>query len=141
MIIILDTNIILSALIKDSITRRIIIQSGMNFYFPEISMHEIRKHKSLVLKKSGLSEEEYELILSKLLDYTVLVPTENILEHLEEAKSIMQNIDPKDAVFISAALSYENSVIWTDDKDFEKQNKIRILKTGDMFSIFLKSIS
>ena len=33
---VIDTNIILSALIKDSSTRKIILKSGWNFYYPEM---------------------------------------------------------------------------------------------------------
>ena len=72
--VVIDTNIIIAALLKDSITRKIIIESGWEFYYPEISMHEIREHKNLILEKSGLSEEEYLELLKKLLSYINIVP-------------------------------------------------------------------
>src|SRR3989344_5243093 len=131
MIIIIDTNVLISALIKDSLTRKIIVFSGLEFCYPEISLHELRKHKNLVLKKSGLKESEYENILNKLLEYITLMPTEKINEHLEEAKEIMHRIDPDDIVFIAAALCYPDSIVWSDDKHFEKQDKVKVLKTKD----------
>jgi predicted nucleic acid-binding protein len=54
--LVIDTNILLSALIKDSTTRKIIIQSEWQLYYPEISFHEVHKYKQLVLEKSGLCE-------------------------------------------------------------------------------------
>ncbi len=135
MIIILDTNVMVSALIKDSFTRRIIIYSGLKFCYPEISLHELRKHKNLILKKSGLSESEYEKIMSKLMEYIVLIPTEKIMGHIDEAKQIMQHIDPDDVVFIASTFSCQDSVIWSDDKHFEKQNKIKVLKTRDFVNL------
>lgn len=43
---VIDTNIILSAFIKNSTTRKIIVESGWDFYYPEMSFHEIRKYKN-----------------------------------------------------------------------------------------------
>lgn len=138
MIIIIDTNILISALIRDSLTRRIIIGSGMNFVYPEISMNEIRKHEKMIREKSGLTDKELDRLLVSILDYVILVPTEVIKEHLSEAKSIMLDIDPKDVVFIAAALSFENSIIWSDDKDFDKQDKIKIVNTNQLAKLFEK---
>ena len=69
MIIVTDTNILISALIKDSLTRRIIIGSGMNFCYPEISLHELRKHKKMIMDKAGLTKDELEDLLDKILEY------------------------------------------------------------------------
>ena len=136
MIIVIDTNVLISALIKDSLTRRIIVGYGMNFVYPEISLHEIRKHEKLIIKKSGLTVDEFHRLLARILDYVVLVPTEVIEEHVREAKSIMCDIDPKDTVFIATALSFENAVIWSEDKDFDKQDKIKVVKTRQLAGLF-----
>jgi len=44
MIVIVDVNVILSALIKDSTTREIILKTEQDFCFPEPSLHTIRKY-------------------------------------------------------------------------------------------------
>ena len=44
--IILDTNILLAALIKDSLTRKIIIKSGWKFFYPLVALGEIKKYDS-----------------------------------------------------------------------------------------------
>ena len=62
--IVVDVNIILSALIKDSITRRIILDSGFEFYFPENSLHKIRKYQNYIIEKSAVDELEYNQILT-----------------------------------------------------------------------------
>ncbi|MBI2541818.1 PIN domain-containing protein [Candidatus Woesearchaeota archaeon] len=130
--IILDVNVILSALIRDSTTRKIILNSEFDFYFPEPSLHKIRKYKSYILEKSGLSEEGYNKIMEILFKYIQLVPTEEIEKNWNEAKKTMEHIDPEDVVFIATALSISDSVIWSDDSHFEKQNKVKVLKTDDM---------
>lgn len=130
--VILDVNIILSALIRDSTTRKIILNSQLNLYFPELSLHKIRKYKDYTLKKSGLTEKEYDKIMATLFKYIRLVPSEEIKKNWSEANEIMEHIDKEDVVFMATALSIADSVIWSDDRDFEKQNKVKVLKTEDM---------
>jgi len=46
----------------------------------------------------------------------------------------MDKIDPDDTPFIAAALA-TNSDIWSDDKHFQKQNKIKVWKTEDLIGL------
>lgn len=139
MIIIVDTNVLISALIRDSVTRKILMYSGLNFYYPEISLHELRKHREMIMRKSGLSSDGYENVLGKILEYVLLIPTEEVKERLEEAKSIMLHIDPDDVVFAAAALAYPDAIIWSDDRHFEGRSKIKVVKTGQFMRLFYRN--
>ena len=130
--IILDVNVILSALIRDSATRKIILNSRSDFYFPEPSLDKIRKYKDYILKKSGLDEEEFKELIAILFKYIRIVRAEEIKKNWSEARKLMEHIDPEDVVFIAAAFSIADSVIWSDDRHFEKQNKVKALKTEDL---------
>jgi len=134
--IIIDTNILLSALIKDSVTRKILIEAEWQFFYPQMSFHEVRKHKDLVLDKSGMKNEEYIQVLNQLFQNIELIPEESIYPSLKEANDIIGKIDPDDAVFLAAALGIPNSLIWSDDSDFDKQLKVKILKTKDVVKLF-----
>ena len=133
--IVIDTNILISALIKDSIKRKVVVESGWKFYYPEISLHEIRKHRGLILRKSGLNEDEYLQILNRLMKYVILVPEEQIRPKLEEENKLLGNIDPADVVFLATALSIDSSILWSDDKDFDRQNTVRNLKTKEILTL------
>ena len=58
-----------------------------------------------------------------------------LFTYWDEAQAIMKNIDTEDTSFIAAALSQENSVIWSEDKHFEMQNRILTLKTKEMINL------
>ncbi len=133
--IVIDTNILISALIKDSITRKILI-SGLNFFYPEISLVEINKHQEYISKKSEYDKRTFEAILNTLLDYINLVPLEIIRPKIKAARKIMGNIDANDVVFLATALTLDHAVIWSDDADLERQKFIKVLKTKDMIQIF-----
>ncbi len=129
--LVLDTNILISALIRDSITREILIHPEMEYILPEFALEEIGNHKEEILQKSGLSKSDFGLLLEYLKDNIVLIPDKEII-HKELAKQIMKNIDLKDSIFIALALSIKNDGIWSRDTDFEKQARIKVWKTKDL---------
>jgi predicted nucleic acid-binding protein len=54
------------------------------------------------------------------------------LPHREDAHKIMGHIDLKDVPYMAAALTFEGSVIWSNDKHFDMQSKIKVVKTREM---------
>ena len=136
--IVIDTNIIISALIKESITRKIIIESGFSFAYPEISMQEILRYRGYILEKGNYNESNFNSILNKLFEYINLVPLKIVNSKLSEAKKIMEKIDINDIIFLATALALNKATIWSDDKDFERQKIIKIIKTKDMLKLFEK---
>jgi predicted nucleic acid-binding protein len=133
--IIVDTNIILSALIKQGKTRTILTSPLTEFYTIEFAIQEIRKYKTLVLEKSGLMDEEFELMLSLILGNVKIIPVEQIQLKINEAKEIMCNIDPKDAPILACALSMPNDGLWTEDKHLKKQGKAKVYNTQEMIEL------
>lgn len=133
--IVVDVNALISGLLKDSTSRNIIVNYDDNFYFPEPSLHKIRKYKQYILDKTGFSEFEFIVLFHYLLKFIKIIPTEEILQHWDEAKRIMEHIDPEDVTIIAAALSQENSIIWSDDAHFDQQKEILVLKTKDMIRL------
>ena len=127
--IIVDTNIIISALIADSLTRKIIMKSELEFYYPDIGLNEIIKYKHLILQKSQMKENELDILLSLLLKRIVLLSEDRIKQKFREATEIFKTIDPDDIIFLAAALSIKDSIIWSEDKDFERQKKVKVMKT------------
>ena len=136
MILVIDTNILLASLIRDSTTRKIIVESGWNFFYPEMSFHEIREYKDLVIDKSGMNEKEYISLLNHLLKHVALVPEEQVKGKIGEAKELLGKIDPDDVIFLATTLSMDDSKIWSDDTHFEKQSRIRVFKTKHIVRIF-----
>ena len=87
--IVIDVNIILSALIRDSSKRRLIIESSNQLYFPEPSLNKIIKYKAYVMEKAGFTEDAFQKVIKLLFKCIKLVPTEEIQKHWSEAKEIM----------------------------------------------------
>ena len=134
--LVIDTNILMSALIRNSMTRQIILKSGWKFLYPRISLGEIEKYKNYIIGKAGLSENDFQELFNIIINYISLIENSNYLDKLDEAEVIMRHIDEKDVVFIACALSCNNDSIWTDDGDFDKQNQVKIWKSEGVVDIF-----
>ena len=134
--IVIDTNILLSALLRDSMTRRLLVELEHQLYYPEMSFHELRKHKDAVIERSGMNAEGYDQCLTMLLKKIDLVSDEQLKPFIKEAEKLIAHRDPDDVVFLAAALSLSSAVIWSEDKDFEAQDEVTVLRTKDAVRLF-----
>ena|SRR3989338_844715 len=132
--IVLDSNRLFSALIKESITRKIILEYDGYFLFPSYIFYELEKHKDELLKKSKMEEPDFDMLLQILLKKVLIVPEQTLDEYKKEAIGIVKDIDLDDAVFIACALAFPNSVIWSEDKKLKKQDKVKIINTFEMIA-------
>lgn len=133
--IVIDSNILFSALIKDSVTRRIILEYDGFFLFPSFIFEELEKHKAELLKKSGMKRKSFETLLNLLIQKVLIISTDVLSQYRARAYDLVRDIDPDDTLFVACALAYPSSVIWSDDKKLKEQNKIRIINTAEMYSI------
>ena len=130
--LIVDANIMLSAMIKDSGVRKIIISGAHELFIPEYALQETLMYIDLISKKNKMSRGQNGQLLSVLLNYMNLVKPSLYTGKLKEALQIMKKIDEKDTPYAALALSIDNDGLWTADKDFDKQNKIKVWKTKDL---------
>ncbi len=130
--IIIDSNVLFSALIKNSTTRKLILDYVGFFLFPSFIFEELERHKKELLVKSGMKESDFDRLLQLLLLKVVIVPSEVLLSHREEALRLVESIDVNDAVFIACALAFPDSLIWSDDAGLKRVEKIRVLNTKEI---------
>lgn len=130
---VIDVNILISSLIKDSLTRKIILESELELFFPEISYMKIIEHKDYILKKASLDDKEFFVLLKKAMSHICLVKKEDIEPYWDIAFNLMKNIDEEDSIFIATAFALgKNCIIWSDDKHLKKQKAVHIITTKDL---------
>lgn len=123
--VIVDSNRIISALIKEGISRKILSSKNIEFFSVDYVMKEINKYKAVIIEKSTMSKEEIDTLFSLVMDNIDIVPEKDIKSKMKEALDIMKDIDTKDAPFIAAALAIPNDGIWSHDRHFEMQTKVK----------------
>lgn len=133
--IVIDTNILIASILKDSIVRKILLSDNISFFVPEHGLGEISKYKDEIIVKAELCSEDFEILLAILLENVEIVPQDIIQEKMDEAKKIMDHIDSKDVPFIAVALALNADGIWSFDEDFKRQKEIRIFSTKELAEI------
>jgi predicted nucleic acid-binding protein len=133
--LVVDTNRIIAALIKDFTSREIILSDKIQFLTVGITKSEIEEHKQELLEKANLTEEQFNAIFFLLFSRIFVVSDVVIENKMNEAKEIMDKIDPADTPFIALALAVENDGIWSDDEHFRQQNRIRVWKTRELLRL------
>ena len=130
--IVVDTNRILAALLSKGDTRKIILSSNIEFYTLDYVTEEINKYMNYILEKTRMDKKDVDILFSLFMQNIKIIPEEDIKTNMKKALEIMKSIDSKDAPIVACALSVKNSIIWSEDKHFDRQNKIKIYKTKDV---------
>ncbi|MHB2036683.1 MAG: PIN domain-containing protein [Nitrososphaerales archaeon] len=133
--LIVDTNILLGALIKNSTTRSILLNPNHEFYVPEFAKEEVAKHFDLISSKSGLPVKEIKLLFDIIATNLQIVPLEEFRESFGRAEEVMLGVDLKDVPFLALALSIECNGIWSNDRDMKEQKLIRVWNAIELMKV------
>ncbi|MDD4983642.1 MAG: PIN domain-containing protein [Candidatus ainarchaeum sp.] len=133
--LVIDTNILISALISSNgKIRELIFSDKFKLFAPEYVFLEIYEHKQEIIKKAELSESEFELALSVLFTKIIITPSEEIKVFSEKAKQVCPDFD--DWPFFALAI-LKNIPLWSDDKDLKQQDVIKVMSTKEIIALFL----
>ena len=79
-----------------------------------------------------MSEEEVDTLFSLVMENINVIPEEDIKAKMKQALEIMKGIDAKDAPFIAAALAIQNDGIWSHDRHFDMEKKVKRYLAKDL---------
>ena len=119
MIIVVDTNIVFSALLNpNSLIGELLmnVQEKITFVAPEFLIDEIEKYSPKIEKFSKLDAHYINILKSCIWKVITFVNEAKISDYnWTKAYQLLENIDEKDTPFLALALQL-NSQIWTGDK-------------------------
>ncbi len=130
--LVIDTNRIMADLLRDSVSRKIILHKSFSFYAPDYIETELYKHRPYLLKKAKISEQDFDILMQTLLNRVVLVPFEEFSAEFNHAMQVMETVDENDSVFLAVGISLGIDGIWTEDRHFLKQDILKIYSTRDL---------
>lgn len=131
--IVIDTNRIIAALVKDSTTRKILFDKRFEFVTPDYTLTEIHKHKDELKEKTGLDDMGFELLLAFILDEIKIISFSDYREFIDDCKEDVR--DPDDAPILATAIATRAEGIWAHDPHFLEQKKMRVLTNKDMLDL------
>jgi len=139
--IVADTNILISALLKDhSIHAQLIKSKFFSIYFPEYGLKEIGKYRSYIIAKRKRKSQSLSLEFAGryIMEEIKIAPFDLYRQKIKNASEIMKEIDEKDAPILALALQL-CCPVWSNDKHFKKQKSVKVYTTADLLDL-LKSV-
>lgn len=128
-----DANILFSALLKSGVTRRLWFHPEIELYAPCFLLREFKKHSNYLRNKFAGSNEEFQLLRSRITSQIFFVEDSELKPFLPAAAHLIK--DPDDWLYFACALK-EDTIIWSEDKEFKKQNRIKVFTTKEMMKEF-----
>ncbi|MEM2058637.1 MAG: PIN domain-containing protein [Thermoproteota archaeon] len=131
--LVVDTNILFSFFKKDSVTRKIMTRIDLfEFYTLRSRFDELFKHKEEVCAKANITVEEFFKTLNEIKIFVETIEDEKVKQYGGEAKKLAPHEEDIPCFALALAL---NSPIWSNEKEFKNQNKIRVFSTSDLMDL------
>ena len=128
--LVIDTNIVISALIsREGKASSLLFLSELQLYAPPFLLEEIEEHKSEILEKTELSELNFSIALARITSHICFVPVPDYAPYLLTTKKFSP--DPDDLHYLALALSL-GCPVWTNDKRLKEQTRVLVLSTHEL---------
>ncbi len=129
--LVVDANIVVAGLIKNGITRELMLNDELNLYTSDFIFIELFKHIKEIAKKADIAINEFIDMAEILIFESGLktITTDEVRPFIDTANKISPDID--DALYFSVALKL-NCAIWSNDKELKNQNYVKVYSTSDL---------
>ena len=133
--LVVDANIVISALIADSKTRELLVTLEPDLLTPGFVHDEIENYTELIAEKSGMSPDRVEQFIDLLFQYIEVVPAREFHPSIEAAEAAIGETDPDDVLYVACALATD-AAVWSDNTDFDEQAVVETYSTSDVIDAF-----
>ncbi len=129
--LVLDTNVLLSAVMRDGFTRALLIHPEVELVMPEYALDEVDRHLPAIAERMGVPVGTARLTLAHLLSNVQTVPREDYAQEMRRADEALKDLDPDDAPFLALALS-TGEPLWTQDKVLLAGRQVPTVSTPEL---------
>ncbi|ELZ06196.1 Nucleotide-binding protein, PIN domain-containing protein [Natrialba chahannaoensis JCM 10990] len=133
--LVIDANVVISALIADSKTRELIVTLEPDLLTPAFVHDEVENYEDLIVEKSGMGPDRVTQFIELLFQYIEVIPADDFYPAIERADEAIGDTDPDDVLYLACAIASDGA-IWSDDSDFTEQDLVDTYSTGDVVSSF-----
>jgi len=133
--LVIDANVVISALIADSKTRELIVTLEPDLLTPAFVSDEIENYEDLIVEKSGMEPDRVAEFIDLLFQYIEVVSAADFYPAIERADGAIGDTDPDDVLYLACAIA-RNGAIWSDDSDFDEQDLVERYSTSDVIDSF-----
>jgi|SRR3989344_2635185 len=138
--LVIDANILFSAIIAkgrklNSKKLNLIFSKELEIFAPGLMLFELRNNKEKLKEISKLPDEELEKFIELLKLRIQFVSLRYFSDKMAEAKELC--VELKDVAYFALALKL-NCSIWSGEKSFKEQSKIKVFNTKELLDELFK---
>ncbi len=134
MFVVVDTNKVLSSLLTKGRAFDVFLVNSslrrLEFIAPEFLFFEVSKHLDEIVERSKLSKGELEKIFSFIKNEIEFIPFKEFNKYADEALELVPH--KKDVQYFALGIAF-NCGVWSDERGFRKQSKVRVFSNNDLF--------
>ena len=130
MIIVLDANVIIAALLGSRGKLTILTSQNHKFYAPSFVIEEIRKYKQEICNRMNWTDDEFNTYFDALMFFINLLEYNEYAQYMEKASNAIKKRDITDADYLACAILLNADFIWSEDKDFSEQKLVKVKSTA-----------
>jgi predicted nucleic acid-binding protein len=97
--LVIDANVVISALIADSKTRELIVTLEPDLLTPAFVYDEIENYEGLIVKKSGMVPDRVAQFVDLLFQYIEVVPADEFCPAIDRADEAIVDTYPDDVLY------------------------------------------
>jgi predicted nucleic acid-binding protein len=127
--LVLDANILFSAPIRDSVTRRLLKNRFLQIVAPDYLFEELEKHRAEIQSKSGLSYQDFQRALEALSTLIEKTQVQQIQSFFSQALAFAP--DPADTPYLALCLA-QQIPLWSNDKRLKQQKRVAVYTTPEV---------
>ena len=133
--LVVDANVVISALIADAKTRELIVTLEPDLLTPAFVHDEIENYEEMIAEQSGMELDRVAQFIDLLFQYIDVVPAAEFHPAIERADVAIGDTDPDDMLYLACAIA-SDAAIWSDDSDFDQQNLVETYSTSEVIDSF-----
>lgn len=134
--LVIGANALFAALIRGGTSRKVLFAEGVDYLAPEGLMTAFNKHYEEIRTKTGGQKKEFDELCRLSLGRVTIVKKEHYIDYAIPASRLAN--DKEDWQFLALALA-DGCDIWTSDRGFEGQKRVKVRTTAGLakeFGIF-----
>lgn len=132
MLVVVDANRIMAALLRDGTTRAVLLDRDCAFVAPDRLLDEVAKHRDLLRRRANADVRAFEQLFALVLSRIRIVSPRSIRRHLPEARAVMDPVDPSDVPYLACALAVDADAVWSHDRHFDEQDLVEVWTNADL---------
>lgn len=132
--LVVDANILVAALLKDSTTRELLLEEDLELFAPEDLLMELTNllKNPKIRKRLPLNDNDLSDLTSAIFSRITFFPEKSFLPFLKSSTKLVTHIEDTPYIALSLALSIP---LWSNDSALQEQTAVKVITTSELIQL------